>query len=359
MGLKSKAEKIYEDLYMKIRAYSARKRRIKQFKKMSKKDSLSREQIVQIKEFYKPYYKPSMVFHRYFTEKRGEFCVNYLPQDIYVSFVDPYMNDIVAAKHMDNKCYYEQLFYKAEQPYIVIKKVNNILLNHDGKVVDYDEAMKLLAAEEDDLFVKEAQGTAGGSGVVCVEKSEKQAEDVMKTLKKVKTDVVVQRRIKQHKNLAVLNESSVNSLRIYSVLGSDGKATVYSPVLRMGVGAKRVDNYAAGGVSVGITEDGKLKKYAFNKKGERFEKHPVSGIVFENYEIPCYTEAVKMVQETHPTVAHFRSVSWDIAIDENGKAVLIEANFCRGGIDLLQLCNGPLFGDDTKKILDEVFKNRK
>ena len=54
-------------------------------------------------------------------------------------------------------------------------------------------------------------------------------------------------------------------------------------------------------------------------------------------------------------VPHFRSIAWDIAIDENGTPVLIEANFCRGGIDSLQVNNGPLYGKDTKKILDEVF----
>jgi hypothetical protein len=42
-------------------------------------------------------------------------------------------------------------------------------------------------------------------------------------------------------------------------------------------------------------------------------------------------------------------------INESGNPILIEANLCRGGIDLLQLSNGPLFGEDTKAILDEVF----
>lgn len=34
---------------------------------------------------------------------------------------------------------------------------------------------------------------------------------------------------------------------------------------------------------------------------------------------------------------------------------IIEANLCDGQLDLHQLTNGPLFGDDTVKILDEVF----
>lgn len=35
--------------------------------------------------------------------------------------------------------------------------------------------------------------------------------------------------------------------------------------------------------------------------------------------------------------------------------VLIEANLRYGELDFHQLNNGPVFGKDTKKILDEVF----
>ena len=33
---------------------------------------------------------------------------------------------------------------------------------------------------------------------------------------------------------------------------------------------------------------------------------------------------------------------------------LLEANLAKGTSELHQFCNGPLFGEDTKKILDEV-----
>lgn len=35
--------------------------------------------------------------------------------------------------------------------------------------------------------------------------------------------------------------------------------------------------------------------------------------------------------------------------------VLIEANLCSGELDFHQLNNGPIFGDETKEILMEVF----
>lgn len=64
------------------------------------------------------------------------------------------------------------------------------------------------------------------------------------------------------------------------------------------------------------------------------------------------------MKRLHPQIPHFRLVSWDFSIDENGEPVLIEANLNCGGIDVNQMNNGPLFGEDTKKVLDEVFGKR-
>ena len=48
-----------------------------------------------------------------------------------------------------------------------------------------------------------------------------------------------------------------------------------------------------------------------------------------------------------------------MAIDENGEAVLVEVNFTLCGINDMQVTCGPLFGSDTGKMLDEVFKGKK
>ena len=123
----------------------------------------------------------------------------------------------------------------------------------------------------------------------------------------------------------------------------------------MGVDAGRVDNVTAGGISCGINEDGTLKKYATSYyTGDRFEKHP-QGLVFEGFKVPSYDKAVALVKNVHPLIPHFRLVSWDIAIDKAGEPVLIEANMRKGGINLNQFNNGPLFGDLTERVLDEVF----
>ena len=354
MGYKEKGEKLYEDLYDAVRRRSAISRRIHEFQKRVNGGALTREEKRAVREFYAPYGSPNLVFHEFFKEKTGEFHADYIPIDLYVGYIDTFFNDIKEAKYIDNKCYFGALFYSIPQPVILAKRVNDIWFTGDDKPVSYQQIEELVQSE-DGVFFKEAQISAGGHGVTFIP----QSDDMMKRIRSIAaetpTDVIIQKRIDQHEKMAAINPSSVNTMRLYSVLGKDGNVKVYSAVLRTGVGDTKVDNYASGGLSVGITEEGKLRKVAFNKLGKQVDTHPTTGVVFENYALPSYDKAVELAKKAHVLVPHFRSVSWDIAITSDGSPILIEGNLCRGGIDLLQLSNGPLFGADTKMILDEVF----
>ena len=355
MGYKRNGEKLLFDLYRWTRKVSGEKKRIKEFKNKPGIKPLTREQEEQVRAFYKDYRIPDMIFHSYFTSRSGAFYPEYIPQDLYVGYIDPYFNDIIGAKYLDNKCLYDSLFYGIPQCENVLKRVNGIWLTGDNRAVDGENASAVIRAEKNGVFVKEAQLTSGGGGVTYIAREELSFEKIQEITDGIKTDAVVQRELKQHPDMARLNDSSANSLRIYSLLGKDGEATIYSAVVRMGIDGSKVDNYSAGGVTCGIRENGTLRKYGYNKTGDRITEHPTSHVVFEGYAIPSFSEAVALVKKAHPMVAHYRSIAWDLGIREDGTPVLIEANLCRGGIDSLQLNNGPLYGADTKKILDEVF----
>ena len=354
MSFKEKGEKLYENIYDVVRRKSAINRRVSEFKKKVSGGTLTAEQRNAVNAFFAPYKKPNLVFHEFFAEKTGEFHENYIPIDLYVGYIDPYFNNIREAKYIDNKCYFGALFHSIPQPIILAKRVNGLWMNGDNEVIPFEKIADLISAE-DGVFFKEAQTSAGGHGVTFIAKNDDMLSKVKEVAAATPTDVLIQRRIIQHERMAAINPSSVNTLRVYSVLGLDGIVTNYSTVLRAGVGETKVDNYASGGLSVGVTDCGKLKKYGYNKKGERVEKHPTTGLVFENYEIPAFDKVIALVKKAHPMVPHFRSVSWDVAVTANGSPILIEGNLCRGGIDLLQLSNGPLYGKDTEKVLDEVF----
>ena len=64
---------------------------------------------------------------------------------------------------------------------------------------------------------------------------------------------------------------------------------------------------------------------------------------------------IDAVYKRFKKIKHFRLVSWDIAFDRKDQPLLLEANLHYGELDFHQLNNGPIFGDDTIKILEEVF----
>jgi hypothetical protein len=68
---------------------------------------------------------------------------------------------------------------------------------------------------------------------------------------------------------------------------------------------------------------------------------------------------MELVREAHSFLGHFRIAAWDVTVDEAGEAVLIEVNLSLGGINDMQVCTGPLFGEDTGRILAEVYGNRR
>lgn len=230
------------------------------------------------------------------------------------------------------------------------------MLDAEYRLITVDDALAILSKERE-VIVKPSLETGSGRGVYFWDTSADQ-ESIDDFLKgKDWKDYIVQKVIKQHQELDKVHAGSVNTLRIVSLLMPEG-VYILSSNLRMGVDKSRIDNVSAGGISCGIDENGKLKKYAsYAYSGDRMERHP-QGLVFEGFEVPAYHKAVEMVKRAAPTIPNFRLVSWDIAIDQNGDPLLIEANMRKGMINLNQFNNGPLFGELTDRVLEEVFHNQ-
>ena len=166
---------------------------------------------------------------------------------------------------------------------------------------------------------------------------------------------VVTEPIKQTGALHQINPSSVNTVRFMTFM-HDNKVTLLSAVLRMGGTGSRVDNAHGGGVFCGITNEGITKSLGWNQEFDKFDKHP-NGNKFDGIRIPNYKKAVDIVKRQHMRLGHFKLVSWDVALSDD-EIYIIEFNLTPQGIDLHQICNGPLFGELTDEVLGEYFSNK-
>ena len=122
-----------------------------------------------------------------------------------------------------------------------------------------------------------------------------------------------------------LNSSSVNTVRMVTVMNEKGEVTIIATFSRIGNG-KVVDNFNSGGMTARIdVESGKIIEDAVNKNGELFEKHPLTGTKIKGFQIPNWNEAKEMVKNAAKKSKHVRYVGWDVGLSVNGP-VLVEGN---------------------------------
>lgn len=156
----------------------------------------------------------------------------------------------------------------------------------------------------------------------------------------------------QHPAINAIYGKAINTLRLVTVHNRKAdEIEVLSCVLRVGRGDINVDNWAAGGLSIGVDIDsGTLRKYGFYKPGfgTKTTEHPDSHIKFEGYQIPYMQEAITQAKELHRHLYGMHSIGWDIAITTEGPC-FVEGND-NWEISLMQISNHGL-----KKEFDRLF----
>lgn len=328
---------------------------------MSRTDNiniLTTEEISEAKRFWGRWHKITKLSHAFYKEKLGVFRAEFIPDGFYYSQIDKFYNDWNAAKILDNKRFYQRMFPDVKQPAVVCTRGGGYWFDENNFLIS-EERAAMSVKDAQCCFYKIATDSHGGSGVYCL--SGENCEELFRELnRKSSSDVVVQKKIEQSSVIAKLNASSINTVRLISLLKKSGEVKVYSSVLRMGRSGSVVDNACSGGITCGILNNGQLKSVAYSASGERFEGcHPDSGVSFHDVVVPAYQDLISLVQKLHCHVPEFRLVSWDFAIGVDNEPILIEANLSDGELDFHQLNNGPMFGDDLPEIMDEVFGTKK
>lgn len=141
-------------------------------------------------------------------------------------------------------------------------------------------------------------------------------------------EYIVQEKLIQNKKMSELYDKSVNTIRIITVKNeTTDEIDIIAKLLRIGTNKNYVDNWAKGGVVVGINDDGTLKKYAFFKPGygTKIEEHPISKVRFQGFKIPNYEIIIDEIKKIHKLFKNIHSIGWDIAITEKGFTI-IEGN---------------------------------
>lgn len=121
-----------------------------------------------------------------------------------------------------------------------------------------------------------------------------------------------------------LNPTSLNTIRVVTIHG-DNYFKVICAALRIGAKGSNVDNVSQGGTAARINvETGKIDSLFF---ANSYREHANSqkGRNEIGFDIPFWKETISMLEKASRLVPEIHVVGWDVAITENGPAI-IEGN---------------------------------
>ena len=229
-------------------------------------------------------------------------------------------NSIV--RRMNDKAYWHNFDDKTEFNTLFADQVGRKWIKVDESL-DTDALAAFLADLPSALY-KPLEGSSG-VGIVKFEKKDWEA-DVPAFLKKVQEmgPGLLEELLIQHPVMAGLCPTSVNTVRIATLLGDKQEGIVYA-FLRIGNG-KVMDTVDQGGMAARVDLDsGKLLTVAADKAGNVYEKHPMTGTPIIGFTIPYFEEAKQMCLTAMRKVPQVRFVAWDVAITADGPR-FIEGN---------------------------------
>lgn len=173
-------------------------------------------------------------------------------------------------------------------------------------------------------------------------------------IKSYGSNFIIQERVIQHPVYAALHPESINTIRLmtYRV---EGEIKCAPAIMRIGVGDTHLDNAHAGGIYIGVSDEGVLFGKAMRNYCDYYFEHPDSHIRFEGYRLPQFEKILEAGKMLHACLPSIGIVNWDFSMNDKNQVVLIESNMGCGGIWLFQNTWGTgAFREDTDRMIDLI-----
>ena len=186
------------------------------------------------------------------------------------------------------------------------------------------EALSAFLSAHPDIIAKPLEGSSG-VGIARYTQSDWKGREAAFLKELLDGQIgIIEERVIQHPRLMALCPTSVNTIRIATLLGDKKQGIVYA-FLRIGNG-KVMDNVDQGGMAARVDlESGKLLTVGADKQGNTYTEHPMTHTPIVGFEVPFFKEAKAMCLNAAQKVPQMRFVAWDVAVTEKGP-VFIEGN---------------------------------
>ena len=303
--------------------------------------------------------KVSIGWFRFFANLHDYDDPRFVPDDIYHVILERILNDLNYAWVFADKNFYQRHLPGVPFPRTFLRNIAGTFADEDYGVLSEKQARSVFENCPEELIAKPALDSCSGNNVRLLRKIGgiwRDGNNIFnwEVLKNTYgTNWLIQERLHQHSSLSSLNPSSINSLRIFTYKSlSTNEVHATTSILRIGRKGLSVDNMNAGGLVCGVDQTGRLSSFAIDEKSNKHEMHPDSGQFFTEMNCPFVGAAKKLCIDAAQYIFSQRTLSFDVAILENGKPCLIEINTWGQGAHMSQFFDGPLFGKFTDEVID-------
>ncbi|MDO9590890.1 MAG: sugar-transfer associated ATP-grasp domain-containing protein, partial [Microcella sp.] len=162
----------------------------------------------------------------------------------------------------------------------------------DLRTCSDDELTRFLARHS--RVIAKVADSLGGDGIEAYVSADIVDITVFRAERLARGQVLLEQFLTQHDDMARLNASSVNTLRIVTYLDESGAVHTLARVLKIGNGGD-VDNFSDGGMYTMLDDRGVAHHAAFDGNGNVFSVHPLSGTSIVGFAVPHWAAVEEVV----------------------------------------------------------------
>lgn len=220
----------------------------------------------------------------------------------------------------------------------------------DIREVGYKGFKKFVTGKEN-VFAKK-HNSFGGDGVKKVNIAGEDLKVLFNQLYNNK-QYLIEDTLIQNEYLDWINPKAVNNVRLVTLL-KDGEVYVVFKTLRINAGSEEV--ISCHDIYMTLDDEGNILGNVVDDECNIYKKHPVTGFKFKGAKIPHMDKALELVKSAAKLVPEMRWIGWDVAITEDGAAIIEGNNYPSFGLHQFYLLND---GEEVGKYkrIKEILKD--
>lgn len=209
-------------------------------------------------------------------------------------------------------------------------------LDDDRIGYDYNSIVSILEKSKYNSFIIKPASAAHGEGVLLVKEVLFDKNDCIllshsgqKQLKEILNDIplLFEEVIKQTEQFSAFNATSVNTIRMMTLLHPNGNSSLLPGFLRIGREGAVIDNAGSGGninCEYNVETGQIVSVYEFNgwRNVNPIDFHPDNKTCINKVYIENWEEIKKQVLDFQKNIPFLKAIGWDIALTNNGPVVI-------------------------------------